>query len=227
MRKWMLMVLATIFLGAVVLILLLNRGADGEVISAEEAGTKVVKLYGGKVQETLPAGDYYEVKFSREDGQYTAEVDKQSGQVASVELNKKTEIPKKLTEEEASAIALKEAEGEVGEVVYSKDSNEFKVEVKGVESISTVIVAADSGEIRKITNQAVETDPLSKPLISPDKAIEVAKKTLDGEVSEVEFVESEDGGYYLVDIDKEETDQEVLVTVHAIRGDTMTVEWDD
>ncbi|WP_186763828.1 PepSY domain-containing protein [Planomicrobium sp. CPCC 101079] len=227
MRKWIIMALATVFLGAVVLGLLLSRQTGGEEINAEEAGAKVEELYDGKVEETRTAGDSYEVKFAREGGQYAAVVDKESGQIRSVELIRKSETPQKLTEDEAAAIALQEAEGEAGKVVYSKESNEFQVEVKGAEKISTVFVSADTGEVRKITNEAVEAKPASEPVITQDKAIGIAKKTLDGEVGEVEFVASEDGGYYLVDIENEETEQEVLVQVHAIRGETMTVEWDD
>ncbi|WP_186725537.1 PepSY domain-containing protein [Planomicrobium sp. CPCC 101110] len=227
MRNRLLVVLATVFLGALVLVLLLNSHSGEEEISAEDAETKVMELYGGEVEETLTSSESYEIRIVREDGRYTAQVDRQTGRIGSMELNEKTKKSQKLNEEEASAIALQEVEGEAGKVVYSKENNEFNVEVIGAEKISTVIIAADTGEVRKITNEAVETDPVSEPVITQEEAIGIAKKTLDGEVGEVDFVDSEDGGYYLIDIENEETEQEVLVQIHAIRGETMTVEWDD
>ncbi len=227
MRKRIIMALATVFLVAAVLGLLLSRQTGSEEISAKAAETKVVEMYGGKVEENRTSNEFYEILFTREDGRYTAKVDKQTGQIGTVELKEKIDIPKKLTKEEASAIALKEVEGKAGKVAFVEESNEFEVEVKGTEKISTVFVAADTGEVRKITNEPVASEPASEPVITQEEAIGLAKKTLDGEVGEVEFVDSADGGYYLIDIENEETEQEVLVQIHAIRGDTMTVEWDD
>jgi uncharacterized membrane protein YkoI len=229
MRKWMLMAAAAILLGAVVLSLLLNLQNGGEAISAEEAREKVAGMYGGEAEAAASSGEAYEIAFVRGDGRYKAVVDKQSGQVDSVELEEKFETAKKLTETEASAIATKEVGGEVEEIVYAKDSNAYRIEISDGEKRSTVLVSADTGEIEKIPNEAEAAAPPAEPerVITEDEAIEIAKKTLDGEVGEVEFVESEDGGFYLVDIENETTEQEVLVQIHAIRGETMTVEWDD
>ncbi|PSL26478.1 putative membrane protein YkoI [Planomicrobium soli] len=227
MRKKTLMVLATVLLGAVVLVLSLSRQTDSEELTADEAGTKVAEMYKGQVEGIRQVGEFFEVQFVRNDSQYTAEVNRQTGQVTSMVLNQKAEAPSRLTEKEASAIALKQAEGEIGEITYLKESNEFKVEVKGKEKISSVFVAADTGEVRKITNEAVIPEAPSNPRISQEEAIIIAKRTLDGEIAEVEFVNSEDGGYYLIDIENDDTDQEVLVQVHAIRGETMTVEWEN
>ena len=46
-------------------------------------------------------------------------------------------------------------------------------------------------------------------------------------MKEVEFIETADGGYYLVEIENVDSDQEATIQIHAIRGDTMTVDWDD
>ncbi|MBT2570373.1 hypothetical protein [Planococcus sp. ISL-110] len=70
-------------------------------------------------------------------------------------------------------------------------------------------------------------EPEPVRIITRDEAVRVAKNTLDGEVQEAEFVQTEDGGYYLVEIVNDQTEQEATIQIHAVRGDTMSVEWDD
>ena len=52
-----------------------------------------------------------------------------------------------------------------------------------------------------------------------------------GEVDDVDFVNSEAGGYYLVqieiDTDDDDDMDEVTYQIHAISGKVMTVTWDD
>lgn len=231
MRKWILMAVATVVLGAIVLGVLLGRQSADAEISSEQAAAKVTDIYGGKVEETQVSDKHYQVEFVREGGTYTALVNKKTGQIENMELNEKAGAPAKLSSKEASAIASNEVAGEVENVSYVKEANEYEVKIitKDPKKQSTVFIAADTGKVRDIVDKAVEESPPLKeePVISEQEAIEIAKKTLDGEVGDVEFVETEDGGYYLVDIENEATEQEVLVQVHAIRGDTMTVEWDD
>ncbi|MGK7378586.1 PepSY domain-containing protein [Planococcus sp. 1R117A] len=234
MRKWMLMAAGTILLGVIVIAYLLNPFIGTESISAAEAEQSVLEMYGGEVVGTSESKDSFAVDFDKADGLYTAIVNKETGQVESMKLVEKKEQPVELTKEQAAAAALKEVDGTLEEVTYSKDKREYEVKIKDGENIATVLVASKTGEVRKITtNSSVEADnkpapePKPNPVILKDEAIAIAKQTLDGEVQEVEFVETEDGGYYLVEIENEETEQEVTVQIHAIRGETLTVEWDD
>ncbi|MDN7244368.1 PepSY domain-containing protein [Planococcus shenhongbingii] len=234
MRKWMLMAAGTILLGVIVIAYLLNPFIGTESISAAEAEQSVLEMYGGEAVGTTESEDSFAVDFDKADGLYTAIVNKETGQVESMKLVEKKEQPVELTKEQAAAAALKEVDGTLEKVTYSKDKREYEVKIKDGENIATVFVASKTGEVRKITtNSAIEADnkpvpePEPNPVISKDEAIAIAKQTLDGEVQEVEFVQTEDGGYYLVEIENEETEQEVTVQIHAIRGETLTVEWDD
>src|SRR5690606_32064203 len=140
-----------------------------------------------------------------------------------------TEVAKLLTEQQAQDIALEQAEGTIDGISYNEERNEYDVKVKEETQLSTVILSADTGEVRKISQEPIEAaEPTEEPtpeperIITRDEAVQLAKKTLDGEVQEAEFVETGDGGYYLIEIENEQTDQEATVQIHAIRGDTMT-----
>lgn len=238
MRKWMFMAAATAILAVAALVYLLSMGTDGDSISAAQAGETVISQYGGVIEETVLSSGVYEVGFTRDDGTYKAAVDSSTGRVLSVELVEKASepVPEKLTEEEAKAVAVKEAGGTAGEVRYSEELNEYEVDITDGSAKKTVFVAADTGDVRKITDVSSgspdpapepEPAPEPKPVLSREEAITIAKGTLDGEVQEVEFTETADGGYYLIEIENDELDKEATVQIHAIRGETMTVEWDD
>jgi uncharacterized membrane protein YkoI len=236
MRKWMVMAAATAILAIAVLIYVLSAGGKTDSISAAQAGEAVVSQYGGIIEETALRGEVYEVGFTREDGTYKAAVDRLSGRVLSVELVEKASdpVPEKLTEDEAKAIAVAEAGGTAGAIRYAEKANEYEVDITDGSSKKTVFVAADTGDVRKITDLAAETpepapapEPAPEPVLSQEEAIAIAKETLDGEVQEVEFTETADGGFYLIEIENEELDKEATVQIHAVRGETTTVEWDD
>ncbi|TWT07337.1 hypothetical protein FQV26_05870 [Planococcus sp. CPCC 101016] len=231
MRKWILMASATTLLGVLVLVFLLFPRSSQD-ITADQADEAVVSLYGGEVEQITESGDVYQVEFQRPDGRYRALVNRNNGQVETMELIEKTEPAKEWTEQQAEEIALEQAAGTIDAINYNKEENEYEVKVKDESQLSKIIISAATGEVRKISQEPIEPAvPVeeSEPerIITRDEAIKLAKGTLDGEVQEAEFVETADGGYYLVEIENEQTEQEATIQIHAIRGDTMTVEWDD
>lgn len=231
MRKWLLMVSATILLGVAVLVFLLFPRSSPE-ISAQQANETVIGLYGGEVEKTTESGDVFEVEFQRPGGLYRALVNRQNGQVETMELIEKTEAVKEITEQRAEEIALEQATGTIDGVSYNKERNAYEVNVREETQLSTIIISAATGEVQKISHELIEVEPPAEEpeldrIITRDEAVQLAKNTLDGEVQEAEFVQTEDGGYYLVEIENDQTEQEATVQIHAVRGDTMSVEWDD
>lgn len=199
-------------------------------LSEAEAAEKVINLYGGELESTDGSGNRITVDFINSQGRYRAEVDKNTGSVDSVELLESAAPAKNISEQEAEEIALAKADGEITESTYSSTSNEYAIKVAGADGIYILAISGETGEVRKITaEEVVEVEPVEEPdrVISGDEAIAIARETLDGEVQEVEYVETADGGYYLVEIENDATDQEATMQIHAIRGETLTVDWDD
>ncbi|OHX53592.1 hypothetical protein [Planococcus faecalis] len=128
-------------------------------------------------------------------------------------------------------MALEKVEGIIGSNTYNKDRNEYTVKVEEETQVSTLVLSAATGEVLTISKEPVQVVPSEEPdlerIITRNEAIRLAKKTLSGEVQDDEFVETVDGGYYLIEIENDETDQEATIQIHAVRGDTMTVEWDN
>ncbi|WP_052131453.1 PepSY domain-containing protein [Planococcus sp. CAU13] len=237
MKKWIGILAASAILGTAIVFFLLNSTNNTERLTEAGAMEKVVELYGGTAGRTTVSGNEILVEFQNDEGRYSAVVNRDSGQVASMELIEKASPVKNITEKQAEEIAVAEVQGEVKETNYLKEQNEFEVKVEGETEISTLAISADSGEIRKISSEETTkadpapeeqpAPPVSSSVISGNEAIAIARQTLDGEVQEVEFVETQDGGYYLVEIENDATDQEATIQIHAIRGETMTVDWDD
>lgn len=229
MAKWMLVALSTIVLSALVVLFLLFPRFAGEEISMEEAEEAVINMYGGQIEKTSQDGQNYFVEFNREDGSYLARVNGDNGKVESVQAVEAAapQTPERLTEEQAGAIAAEETGGRVDSVRFLQEQGEYEVRIAKEDGDQVVFLSSASGEIRKITPIEDAPEPEPEPVLTEDEAIEIAKKTLDGEVQEISFTNDSDGGSYLVEIENDELDKEVTVQIHAVRGETLTVEWDD
>ncbi|WP_165843736.1 PepSY domain-containing protein [Planococcus halotolerans] len=237
MKKWIAVIAVSVILGIAIVFFLFNSADSEKRLNEAEASAKVIELYGGTANETAIEGNEIIVEFHTDEGIYEAIVDRESGQVAAIELIEKTGPSKTLTDKQAEEIALKEVQGETEEINYVKEQNEYEVKIIGETEASIVSLSAETGEINKISKEEIgqsapdqsqaETPTEPERIITRDEAVMIAKETLEGEVQEVEFTETQDGGYYLVEIENEATEQEATIQIHAIRGDTLSVDWDD
>jgi len=235
MKKWLAILIAIVFLAFAAVFFLLNQADNGNRLDEAEAVERVANLYGGEAEGAEISGNLILVQFSNREGKYNATVDRDSGKVTSVELIEKIGPTRNIDEQQAEEIALGEADGKIEATDYSRELNEYEIRVAGEAQISIIAISAETGEVREIsTEEIVEPDPPEEtPATEPDRilsreeAAAIARQTLDGEVQEVEFVETPDGGYYLVEIENDDSDQEATIQIHAIRGDTMTVDWED
>ncbi|MBT2581767.1 PepSY domain-containing protein [Planococcus sp. ISL-109] len=241
MRKsWAMSAVASVLLLLILTLLLFPR-TSADSVTIEEAQASIEQLYGGEINNTMEAEDFYQIEFNRANGRYLAVVSRADGQVTSLELIEPQGPAKKMTESEAAEFAQAAEVGEVDEVHYVQKSNAYKIEMLSDTEKKTLVVSAEDGEIMDVQKEPREIaadpedpatapeEPVAEPerIISKDTAIAIAKETLNGEVDDIEFVQTADGGYYLVEIDDDATDREAKIQIHAIRGETMTVEWDD
>ncbi|MBT2570374.1 hypothetical protein [Planococcus sp. ISL-110] len=89
------------------------------------------------------------MEFHRPGGLYLALVNRQNGQVEAIELIEKTEAAKEVTQQQAEQIALEQAEWEIGGVSYNEERNEYEVNVREETQLSTFIISAATGEVKK------------------------------------------------------------------------------
>ena len=69
-------------------------------------------------------------------------------------------------------------------------------------------------------NAYAAVKPLTEQQIST-----IARSQFSGEVDDIEFVDTNDGGYYNVDIENEE--DEATLQIHALTGEVLTITYDD
>lgn len=238
MRKSWTLGAAAFILLLIALSFLLFPKTSADSVTIEEAQASIEQLYAGQVNNATATEEFYQIEFNRKDGRYLAAVNRADGQVASLELIESQAPVKVLTETEAIEFAQAAESGEVDEVRYVQESNAYNIELLSDTEKKMIIVSAVDGKIVDIQKEARSTaaaaetpaeEPAAEPerIISQNAAIAIAKETLNGQVDDVEFVQTDDGGYYLVEIEDDATDREAKIQIHAIRGETMTVEWDD
>ncbi|MCJ1907060.1 PepSY domain-containing protein [Planococcus ruber] len=228
MSKKLMMAGATILLGLLAFAFVLIFGPDENPVTETEASAAVIDLYGGEIESTERAKDGYTIVFNRENGKYAAEVDQSTGRIESLTLLEKAVSDPVITEKEASELAFKQLDGEIVKSTFSKTRNQYEIVIENERERAAILIDAEGGEVLDVKKEAIPKDETPRNrVITEAEAIAIAKQTLDGEVQDLEFTETEDGGFYLIEIENDETDREVTVRIHAVRGETLTVEWED
>ncbi|MDE4086210.1 PepSY domain-containing protein [Planococcus maritimus] len=236
MRKWWAIGIVIIVFSIAALAFFLFPRTAADSVTMDEAAQTIEQLYGGAIENATETEGFYQIEFKRDDGTYLAAINRADGQVESLELLEKTGPAKALSEEQAIEAATAAEPGEMKEIQYIESDNRYEVEIHSDTERKILFISAETGEVMDVQTEALEPPAEPEPdtaqteperIISQNAAIAIAKETLDGTVDEVEFVQTTDGGYYLVEMDDDVSDREATIQIHAIRGETMTVEWDD
>ena len=186
-----------------------NQIITRTTLGEAEVKKRVESLFNGEVKAVTKTNEQYKVTFSKDDFLYEVSVDEVAGTFSNIDLIKKGKVEKAEkdhvpSEEEKSAVEQKiEPEGEKTE----KEQNNAEPEVEEIEE-----------KPKKDEPEAVK--PLTK-----QRVIQIARSKFNGEVDEIEFVWTNEGGYYNVDMENEE--DEVILQIHALTGEILTITYDD
>lgn len=84
-------------------------------------------------------------------------------------------------------------------------------------------------QLTQFVPPAVEQPPTeeSPTLLTKDEAIAQAIAVFPGTVEQVEFIENDAGGYFLIELENDTTEAEAEVEVHAITGEVLSIVYDD
>ncbi|KXH83826.1 PepSY domain-containing protein [Sporosarcina sp. HYO08] len=176
-----------------------------EAMPEGEIRHQLEEMYGGQVKQLALKGLVYEVELTNKQGIYEMEVDAETGKVLSLAQTKK----------ETSTAKQDEKNHEVG--TAPSDNENLPKDVQK-ENIGQNEKPTGSSELKEET-----------VLISKQQAINIALAQQKGEVDDVDFVRTESGGYYIVEIEVENDARgdEVYFQIHAISGKILSVTWDD
>lgn len=87
-------------------------------------------------------------------------------------------------------------------------------------------------QLDQTTQQPTTEKPVEKPPVTPipvhltaQQVQQIALKQLTGKVESIDYYDTADGGYYLVEVDGE--DEEATLQIHSITGKVLSVTFDD
>lgn len=200
---------------------------EQEPIAAEVIRTQLESMYDGSVDQISITNGVYQAEMTRGEAVYAAEVDAVTGSVLSLSQigEIKEEIPDVLSESKVKEIIEEKYSGETDKISLNTggESPIYEVELSKDPKFTKVTVDAVTG---KIISETVKETTGQNALISIEDAITIAETQLTGEVDDVSYEKTNDGGYYLIEIEADD-EREGTFQIHAISGEIMSVTWDD
>lgn len=223
-KKWLITITVIIIVCAVALWFFQERFVKEEPLSKKEAITHIQSLYNGQVKLIEKQGDQYEIELFRNGATYEVAIDANTRQITDLLLK---EAVKKsfLSEGQIRKHVTDYTHGEVESITL--ENTYYKVKVSNDSKIKNLTMDAYTGAIISEMDTIKE---MNKPKdgeihISEQQAIQIALQQLKGEVDSVEYKETTDGGYYLIEIETKE--EEAVFQIHAVLGNIMSVTWDE
>ena len=187
-----------------------NQIITRTTLGEQEVKKRVESLFNGEVKDVTKKNEQYKVTFSKNDFLYEVSVDEVAGTFSNIDLIKKGK------EEKAEKDQVPSGE--------EKSAVEQKIEPEG-EQTEKEQNNADRQEVEEIEEQPKKDEPEAVKRLTKQQVIQIARSKFNGEVDEIEFVWTNDGGYYNVDMENEE--DEVILQVHALTGEILTITYDD
>ncbi|WP_432363306.1 PepSY domain-containing protein [Sporosarcina sp. UB5] len=244
-KPWFIPIVLTIIIVVAGQLYTAGKLTKAETLPKQEVSSQLAMIYDGEVKDLILDGSVYIATVSRAGAEYAVEVDAGSGKVLSLIQTKETSASDIVMDtdkgEKAPTVEtlpddLDEAKSDVTEkpkieAVESKTTN--KVENKPEVPQQNVTKTPMPEQPKQESKPVKQEKPQKTVLISERQAIKIAMAHLPagktGEIDDVDFVNSANGGYYLVqiDIDTDDDMDEVTYQIHAISGKVMTVTWDD
>lgn len=220
MKKWLITITVIIIVCAVALWYFRDYFEKEEPLSKKEAITHIQSLYNGQVKHIEKQGSQYEIVLLRNGATYEVAIDVNTRQITDLLLK---EAVKKslLSEGQIRKYVTDYAPGEIESIAL--ENTYYKVQVTNENKIKNLIMDAYTGEVisEKDTPKEVNDQDIEKVVISEQKAIQIAQQELTGEVDSVNYKETADGGYYLIEIESDNAD--AIFEIHGITGKIISV----
>lgn len=232
-KPWFIPTLLTIIIltaGGLYIASLVNKE---EPIAADDIRTRLENMYGGTVEQISREGDVYKVEMTRSGANYSADIDAVTGSVISLsqtsEIKEEIPQPHLLSEAEVKGIINGKYTGVADRISLntSGESPVYEVKLSKDPKFTNVTIDAIGG---KIISETVKETTGKNVLITQDQAIKIALGQIkSGKVDEVDdfsYVKTDDGGYYLIEIDTKDN-REATIQIHAISGKIMSLSWEE
>lgn len=202
-KKWWPAALGIIAI-AVILTFALQQILVKTSLTEQEVINRVESLYNGKVEEITKNKSQYNVIFADGSKVYEVQVDEEQGTFQHLKL-----------------LLIRDDNMEV--VV---DSDDTKEDLNGNSNTeSNGASSSPTDQEPNTSNSSEDTSTNNVTRITAATAQSLALQQMTGEVEDVEYFQSADGGYYIVELENEKI--EAAFQIHAITGKILSVVYDD
>ncbi|GEN83185.1 hypothetical protein SLU01_14970 [Sporosarcina luteola] len=228
-KPWFIPIVLTIIIIVAGQLYTSGKLTKAETLTKQEIHSQLEKIYGGAVSDIVLDGSIYQAKVSRDGSEYAVKVEADTGKVLSLVQTKET-TPSEIVLNEENTVQEKQTEEEKSGKVTPPESDTDTGQSSGKNTSENI---KPKQEKKPNSNSSAPANEQKNVLISEKQAANIGMAQLPsgmvGEVDDVDFVKTTDGGYYLVqiDIDTDDDLDEVTYQIHAISGKVLTVTWDD
>lgn len=121
-------------------------------------------------------------------------------------------------------------------VELEKEDGIYEIEANATYGNVTQITRLTTTEISEPTTTPTEPEEPEEPQqpgsrLTEEQAVELALKEVSGTIEDIDFEDSEQGGFYLIEVEQpgqgDEDGQEATVQIQAITGEILSIVWDD
>jgi uncharacterized membrane protein YkoI len=183
---------------------------SAQPLTAEEATQKVQDLYSGDIVSVKEGTDLYQITIVLETGTYEIEVDRDSGDIASMTRTKEGVASNEGAQKEPTG--KEQTENPPNTSQEEEPSEQEKTPEK---------------QGTPPTDDNSSAKPETPKQLTEKEAIAIALEQLNGEVDDVELEQSGGSIYYLIEIEREGEEAEATIQINAISGEVMSVIWDN
>ncbi|WP_397536914.1 PepSY domain-containing protein [Rummeliibacillus pycnus] len=179
-------------------------------------------MYGGEITTFKNNGSQYDMELSKNGAVYHIVVEAKDGEISQMKRIDLAGIEKGnlLSKKELQTIIKRNYQGEISRVLLNteQDTPVYQIQVTEQNKKLNIIVDATTGDILSETHVDAKAD---HTVISKKEAGKIAKKKLNGTIQNTTYFETSNGGYYLVEIAK--NNQVETFQIHAVSGKIMSI----
>ncbi|MGN7310144.1 PepSY domain-containing protein [Alkalicoccobacillus gibsonii] len=222
------MVLYVAALAAIGFVIYLLFPDSDSSLTLEEATEQIEAQYGSTPTEITLDDSVYTAVIERKEGLYKVELSEETGfilSLVSIETNPGQPIGEFISVSDARELILKllppSASIKDLELIEEENPPIWQAEIEYMDRDGDIDLHAETGEvIRNTLEEEQETSYLSE-----QEAIDIALKEINGIVDDVDLEESDGRMVYEVDIEDQETDEDVTVVIDAVTGQIIQFEY--
>lgn len=193
------------------------------IISQKEAGAIATNLYGGKVLNAKvdQGNNKYQLMLENEKGIYQLSVDSKTKKISNIELVEKKEAL--LTIEEAQNHIEKELSGQVNQIKQINKEGKPFVEAIVEKNSKHYSIEYDLKKKSIVSNTEINSSVKTSPYISEQKAKEIALEQINGQITNLSTVTTQNGKHYKVTVDDQAEGAHVYVQANT--GKVASISW--